>query len=123
MFSPIEIILSVDGKTVLKFTPWRDDCAAFRSFNPGTGVWLIPRKSSYIGKEGYEEKDIEEPLASSDLSRSNWCPGSDVWPEEVILDKIGAGKHSFSIAIPKAQPVEGEKMNHWLVSAYLVWEE
>ena len=122
-FTPNENILSVDGKTVLKFTPWRDDCAAFRRFNPGTGVWLIPRKSSYIGKEGYEEKDIEEPLASSDLSRSNWCPGSDVWPEEVTLDKIGAGKHSFSIDIPKAQPVEGEKMNHWLVSAYLVWEE
>ena len=122
-FTPNENILSVDGKTVLKFTPWRDDCASFRRFNPATGVWLIPRKSSFIGENGYEEKEIEEPLASSDLSRSNWCPGSDVWPEEVKLDGITAGRHTFTIDIPKAQPVIGEKMNHRLVSAYLVWEE
>lgn len=122
-FTPNENILSVDGKEVYKFTPWRDDCASFRRFNPSTGVWLIPRKSSFIGKNGYEEKEIEEPLASSDLSRSNWCPGSDVWPEEVKLEGINAGNHTFTIDIPKAQAVDGDKLNHWLVSAYLVWEE
>ena len=116
-------ILSVDGKEVYSFVPWRDDCASFRRFNPGTGVWLIKRLSSYIGKNGYEEKEIEEPLGSSDLSRSNWCPGSDVVPEEVMLGDLKAGKHTFKISIPEAQEVDGDKLNHWLISAYLVWDE
>ena len=116
-------IVSVDGQEVLNFIPWRDDCASFRRFNPGTGVWLIKRLSSYIGKKGYEEKMVEEPLGSSDLSRSNWCPGSDVVPEEAELGDLQAGKHTLKVSIPKAKPVEGNKLNHWLVSAYLVWEE
>lgn len=123
-FTPQENILSVDGKEIYKFTPWRDDCASFRRFNPGTGVWLEKRVASYIGEDGnYTEKEIEEPVGSSDFSRSNWCPGSDVVPEEIALNDITSGKHTFSISIPKAQPVKGDEMNHWLVSAYLVWEE
>lgn len=122
-FTPNVNILRVDNKEVLNFIPWRDDCASFRRFNPGTGVWLIKRTASYIGENGYTEKEIEEPLGSSDLSRSNWCPGSDVLPEEVCLDGLAAGRHTLSIDIPHAQPVEGNKQNHWLVSAYLVWEE
>lgn len=123
-FTPQENILSVDGREVYKFTPWRDDCASFRRFNPGTGVWLEKRIASYIGEDGnYTEKEVEEPVGSSDFSRSNWCPGSDVAPEDVPLEGIKAGRHTFSIAIPKAQPAVGNKMNHWLVSAYLVWEE
>lgn len=116
-------IVSVDGKEVLNFIPWRDDCASFRRFNPATGVWLIPREAAYIGKDGYATKDIEEPLASSDLSRSNWCPGSDVVPEEALVGDLSAGKHTFRVSIPEAQQVDGNKLNHWLVSAYLVWEE
>ena len=77
----------------------------------------------YIDGEGYSEKMVEEPLGSSDLSRSNWCPGSDVVPEEALLGDLTAGKHTFKVSIPEAEPVEGHKMNHWLVSAYLVWEE
>lgn len=116
-------IVSVDGKEVLDFIPWRDDCASFRRFNPATGVWLIPRVAAYIGDKGYTTKEIEEPLASSDLSRSNWCPGSDVMPEEAVIGDLAAGKHSFKVSIPEAQQVDGNKLNHWLVSAYLVWEE
>ena len=116
-------IISVDGQEVLNFIPWRDDCASFRRFNPGTGVWLIKRLSSYIGRKGYEEKMVEEPLGSSDLSRSNWCPGSDVVPEEAELGDLKAGKHTLKVSIPKAESVDGNKLNHWLVSAYLVWEE
>ncbi|WP_368154590.1 PNGase F N-terminal domain-containing protein, partial [Bacteroides fragilis] len=81
-------IISVDGKEVLNFIPWRDDCASFRRFNPATGVWLIKRLASYIGEKGYTEKEVEEPLASSDLSRSNWCPGSDVVPEEAVIGTL-----------------------------------
>lgn len=66
-----ENILSVDGKEVKRFIPWRDDCASFRRFNPATGVWLEKRVASYIGENGYTEKEVEEPVASSDFSRSN----------------------------------------------------
>ena len=65
----------------------------------------------------------EEPLASSDLSRSNWCPGSDVIPEEVELKDIQPGHHTLTVSIPEAAEVDGNKLNHWLVSAYLVWDE
>lgn len=116
-------ILSVDGKEVYSFIPWRDDCASFRRFNPATGVWLIERLAAYIGEDGYKTKMVEEPLASSDLSRSNWCPGSDVVPEEIPLKELQAGKHTFTVSIPDAQPGNGEELNHWLVSAYLVWDE
>ena len=115
-------ILSIDGKEVYNFIPWRDDCASFRRFNPATGVWLRKRIASYIGGKGYTEKEVEEPLASSDLSRSNWCPGSDVLPEEVAIGTLTPGKHTFTVSIPEAQEIEGDKLNHWLVSAYLVWE-
>lgn len=122
-FTPNLNVLRVDGKMVCSYTPWRDDCASFRRFNPGTGVWLIKRVASYIGEDGYTEKEIEEPLGSSDLSRSNWCPGSDVQPKVIALGGLAGGSHTLSIDIPKAQPVVGDEQNHWLVSAYLVWEE
>ena len=118
-----ENILSVDGKEVKRFIPWRDDCASFRRFNPATGVWLEKRVASYIGEDRYTEKEVEEPVASSDFSRSNWCPGTDVVPEEVELGDLKAGRHTFTVDIPKAQPINGNEMNHWLVSAYLVWDE
>lgn len=118
-----ENILSLDGKEVKRFIPWRDDCASFRRFNPATGVWLEKRVASYIGENGYTEKEVEEPVASSDFSRSNWCPGTDVVPEEVELGDLKAGRHTFTVDIPKAQPINGNEMNHWLVSAYLVWNE
>ena len=102
-------------------SPWRDDCASFRRFNPTAGVWLQKRLTSYIGKDGYSEKEIEEPLASSDLSRSNWCPGSDVTPEVVNLD-IQPGEHTLTISIPEASAIDKDKLNHWLISAYLVWD-
>lgn len=115
-------IVSIDNQTVLDFIPWRDDCASFRRFNPSTGVWLIKRLAAYIGRKGYAEKMIEEPLASSDLSRSNWCPGSDVPPTTAELGTLAAGEHTFKVDIPEAQPIEGDAMNHWLVSAYIVYE-
>lgn len=117
--------MSMDGKEVLSFVPWRDDCASFRRFNPSSGVWLQKDTASYLDfKKGkYMEKVIEERIASSDYSRSNWCPGSDVPPVTVNLSDIKAGKHELVISIPNAQPAEGDKLNHWLISAYLTWEE
>lgn len=122
-FRPQENILSIDDEVVYSFTPWRTDCASFRRFNPSTGVWLRKRTVAYIGADGREEKEVEEPLASSDLSRSNWCPGSDVPPIEVPLNNIKAGNHKLTISIPDSKEMEGYKLNHWLVSAYLVWDK
>ncbi|RHJ90349.1 N-glycanase [Bacteroides sp. AM07-16] len=116
-------IVSIDGKPVLDFIPWRTDCASFRRFNPATGVWLQKRLASYITDKGYAEKEVEEPVGSSDFSRSNWCPGTDVIPEEIELTDIQPGKHSFTVSIPDAQEMKGDELNHWLVSAYLIWEE
>ena len=122
-FRPQENILSINGEEIYSFTPWRTDCASFRRFNPSTGVWLRTRTVAYIGKEGRAEKEIEEPIASSDLSRSNWCPGSKVEPEVIRLNDIKAGQHTLTISIPDSREIDGDKLNHWLVSAYLVWEE
>lgn len=116
-------IVSVDGQPVLDFIPWRTDCASFRRFNPATGVWLQKRLASYISENGYAEKMVEEPVGSSDFSRSNWCPGSDVVPEEVELTDLRPGRHTLTVSIPEAQEIKGNELNHWLVSAYLVWEE
>jgi len=116
-------IISIDGKEVLNFIPWRDDCASFRRFNPATGVWLRERLAAYIGKGGYQKKLAEEPLASSDLSRSNWCPGSDVKPAEVALPYLDEGSHTITFSIPEAQNIKDNELNHWLISAYLVWDK
>ncbi|MDO5524379.1 MAG: peptide-N-glycosidase F-related protein, partial [Bacteroidia bacterium] len=123
-FRPQRNILYVNGKEVLNFLPWRTDCASFRRFNPTSGVWLQTRTIAHIGRGGKRvETEIQEPLASSDLSRSNWCPGSDVPPVEVNLPNLFAGTHTLTISIPESKSIEENKLNHWLVSAYLVWEE
>lgn len=112
-----------NNKLVLDTIPWRDDCASFRRFNPTSGVWIKKDSASYISSETrkYEVKEIEERIASSDLSRSNWCPGSSVEPMIVDLGDLKAGNHAIRIHIP-ATPVDGDKLNHWLVSAYLTYE-
>lgn len=115
--------LYLDDKQVLDTVPWRIDCASFRRFNPSSGVWLIEDSATYIDWEAkkYKVKRIEERQASSDLSRSNWCPGSMVEPFSVDLGNLNAGTHRLSIAIP-AQPINDNELNHWLVSAYLVYD-
>ncbi len=124
-FTKQENKVSVDGKEVLSFIPWRDDCASFRRFNPTSGVWLAKDTASYFDEKlgKYNEKVIEERIASSDLSRSNWCPGSDVVPVTIELPDIKAGNHKLTISIPKAQAANQSEFNHWLVSSYLYWEE
>ena len=121
-FKPTEHSIYVDNSEVFRFIPWRNDCASFRRYNPSAGVWLVKRMASYIGEKGYEEKEIEESLASSDLSRSNWCPGSLVSPIEIPLN-MDSGTHIIRFSIPQALASHGEKLNHWLISAYIVWEE
>ena len=124
-FVPRENIVKVNQKEVLRFTPWRDDCASFRRFNPSSGVWLRQDTAYYLDRttRSYQAKVIEERLASSDLSRSNWCPGSSVEPMKVKLNEWNVGKNIFTFSIPEAQEAVDPLLNHWLVSAWLVWDK
>ncbi|MCG8476410.1 MAG: hypothetical protein MI784_13160 [Cytophagales bacterium] len=117
-------IVRVDSRPVIDFVPWRDDCASFRRFNPGTGVWVQKDTTEYIDMKDwkYKVKVIEERISSSDFSRSNWCPGSQVDPYVVLLD-LTTGKHTIEFSIPDAQQLKPGELNFWMVSAYLTWEE
>lgn len=120
----VSLIQGTDTTRIAQFTPWRTDCASFRRYNPSTGVWLQERDISHISAHGAKVTRIQEGLASSDLSRSNWCPGSHVEPLRLPLHGIRTRMpYTLQIAIPQAQPSEGDRLNHWLVSAWLTWEE
>lgn len=123
-FIKIKNSVFVDNQLVLDTIPWRDDCASFRRFNPTSGVWLKKDSASYIDFEAkaYKVKEIEERIASSDLSRSNWCPGSFVKPFVVDLGNLSSGTHTLQISIPATAAFK-DKLNHWLVSAYITYEE
>lgn len=120
-FIKIRNQVTFDGETVIDTIPWRDDCASFRRFNPSSGVWTR-KDTAYAYIDGKKEiVPVRERLASSDLSRSNWCPGSKVKPMTADLGALEKGKHKLSIHIP-ATPADGDKLNHWLVSAYITYE-
>lgn len=123
-FVKIKNNIWIDNELVLDIFPWRDDCASFRRFNPTSGVWLRKDSASYIDFEAkkYMVKQIEERIASSDLSRSNWCPGSKVEPIVIDLGDMPSGEHQLKIGIDGTKAGEN-KYNHWLVSAYLTYEE
>ncbi len=113
-FTKKENTIKLNGSIIKQFTPWRDDCASFRRFNPTSGVWT--EKTTWKGEE------IEERIASSDYSRSNWCPGSDVKPEIIDLGNLEKGTHNFEFSIPEAQAIDGDKINYWMVSVYIVYD-
>jgi hypothetical protein len=106
--------ISLDDATIKSFIPWRDDCASFRRFNPTSGTWKA--------NQFYNDVDDCEKIASSDLSRSNWCPGSDIQPEIIPLTNITKGTHTLTISIPNAQEAKQNEDNYWMVSAYIVYD-
>ena len=121
-------LVSVDGTPVLDFIPWRTDCSSFRLYNPTSGIWYLRNGQPVVTRRDgprtpLSPDDVIREIASSDLSRSGWCPGSQAVPYDAPLGELAAGMHRLTISIPNAQPIDGDKMNHWLVSAYLVWEE
>lgn len=116
-----ENIVSINNEIIYQDIPWRDDCASFRRFNPHSGVWTSKR----IAVEGNlntgdtRELEIDEFIASSDYSRSNWCPGSKVEPFVLDIENLKVGENTISIAIPNAQEEAENELNHWNVSAYI----
>jgi hypothetical protein len=109
-----ENIISLDGTVIKQFIPWRDDCASFRRFNPTSASW--------VAKDFMENETSNDQIASSDLSRSNWCPGSDVIPEIINLEHLENKTHTFKFSIPEAQEAKENKHNYWMVSAYIIYD-
>src|SRR3990167_7547023 len=92
----------IDGKEVFGFTPWRTDCGSYRLSNPASG-------------------NFGTGLSSSDLSRSNWCPGTTTIPNLIDLGNISPGKHTIRVSIPLGKP-EGSSSSAWNVSGFLIGE-
>ncbi len=99
-FVPRENTILLDEKTIFKMVPWREDCGSYRLFNPASG-------------------NFATGLSSSDLSRSNWCPGTVTNPFIVQLGTLSAGKHTIQVQIPQG-PREGSSFSAWNVSGVIV---
>ena len=92
----------LDGEEIFHFTPWREDCGAYRLYNPASGVFT-------------------NGLSSSDYSRSNWCPGTATNPVYIDLGDLKAGSHRIQVKIPQGTP-EGTSFSYWNVSGVLIGE-
>ncbi|WP_312902286.1 GLPGLI family protein [Chryseobacterium taichungense] len=93
----------LDGKMAFSFIPWRSDCGSYRLYNPASG-------------------NFGDGLSSSDLSRSNWCPGTVTNPNFIPLGDLKAGKHTIQVKIPQG-PTEGTSFSSWNVSGVLLGTE
>lgn len=100
-FNPKLNTIYLDGKKMISFIPWREDCATYRNLNPCSG-------------------NFSNGESSSDLSRSNWCPGTVTNPEYIWLGDIPAGSHEISVRIPQGAP-EGGSISYWCLSGCLLY--
>lgn len=100
-FVPKENRIFLNGEPAFKFTPWRTDCGSYRLYNPVSG-------------------NFQNGLSSSDLSRSNWCPGTVTPPNYINLGSLKAGKHTIRVQIPQGEP-EGTSFSFWNVSGALLY--
>lgn len=91
----------LDGEKVNAFIPWRDDCATYRNNSPCSG-------------------NFSNGESSSDLSRSNWCPGTVTNPEYIPLGKLTKGEHTISVKIPQG-PGENGGISYWCISGTLIY--
>lgn len=89
----------LNNKKVFSFIPWRSDCITYRNLNPVSG-------------------NFGNGLSSSDLSRSNWCPGTTTNPIHIPLGNLQPGKYTVTVAIPMGEP-EGNSYSGWNVSGLL----
>lgn len=102
-FVPKANAVYLDEQLKFQFTPWRVDCGSYRLYNPVSG-------------------NFENGLSSSDLSRSNWCPGTITYPMFMDLGDLKAGKHRLRVHIPQG-PKEGDSMSFWNVSGALIFDK
>lgn len=99
-FIPKANSIFLDGKMAFSFVPWRTDCGSYRLYNPASG-------------------NFPDGLSSSDLSRSNWCPGTVTNPEFIPLGDLKAGKHTIQVKIPQGER-EQTMFSSWNVSGVLL---
>lgn len=102
-FNPLPNTIYLDGKEHFSFIPWRTDCGSYRLYNPASG-------------------NFANGLSSSDLSRSNWCPGTVTNPNFISLGNLPAGEHIIEVKIPQGKP-EGSSFSYWNVSGTLIGRE
>ncbi|RYD75395.1 MAG: peptide-N-glycosidase [Sphingobacteriales bacterium] len=102
-FVPRKNTIWLDGKEAFAFIPWRQDCGSYRLSNPASG-------------------NFETGLSSSDLSRSNWCPGTVTNPNIISLGDLKAGDHTIKVTIPMGLP-QGSSSSAWNVSGVLLGKE
>jgi hypothetical protein len=100
-------VVKVDGREVLRYKPWRNDCTKFRAINPYTRHW-------------------PDGTWSSDYSRSGWCPGD--WVRPLVTDlrmDLTPGAHEMEFVVENVRPKdENGHHGYWRVSAYLVgWKD
>lgn len=102
-FNPKLNEIFMDGKLLMAYTPWREDCGSYRELNPASGNFF-------------------NGLSSSDLSRSGWCPGTVSYPLYIHVGDIKAGEHQLKVAIPVGES-EGSGMSYWCISGALVGDK
>jgi len=90
----------VDGSMKFSFIPWRSDCATYRYLNPCSG-------------------NFPNGLSSSDLSRSNWCPGTTTEPAYIPIGNIEPGDHEFVVSIDQGDP-DGSSISYWCLSGVII---
>ncbi|MBL7972044.1 MAG: hypothetical protein JNL03_11065 [Prolixibacteraceae bacterium] len=101
-FNQKQNTILLDGKVLFQFTPWRNDCATFRKYNPASG-------------------NFWNGVTSSDYSRSGWCPGTATNPVFYPVPDLTPGKHQIKVAIPLGKN-EGGSFSSWNVSGILTGE-
>lgn len=101
-FNQKENTIYLDGQKIFSFIPWREDCASYRMRNPASG-------------------NFSNGLSSSDLSRSNWCPGVITNPVYIPLGDLTKGRHSLAVTIPQGEP-DGSSFSYWCLSGAIVGE-
>lgn len=101
-FVPKTNSLFLNGSALFSYTPWRNDCGSYRLSNPASG-------------------NFSNGLSSSDLSRSNWCPGTVTYPIFIDIGRLKAGKHTVRVQIPQGES-EGTSFSSWNVSGVLVYD-
>lgn len=99
-FNPKLNQIFIDGEAIFSTIPWRTDCATYRFLNPASG-------------------NFGNGLSSSDLSRSNWCPGILTPPDVIPLNHLKPGHHVLKVVIDQGKD-EGESFNHWGVTGVIV---
>ncbi len=102
-FLPKANNITLDSKETYTFIPWRTDCGSYRLDNPASG-------------------NFSNGLSSSDLSRSNWCPGTVTNPEYIYLGDLKPGNHTIRITIQQGAN-EGSSFSSWNVSGLLLGQK